>query len=414
MDLFPILPVDEIYNILNKQLNYKMITIERLKKVNYTRNKDDVFLIDFYKNFIFDYQLSGIKPLDPLEFRDEKSYLQNHKDFAINMQLLHFIQHFFPSLGIEDFKITDLYNCGLNGENSKRLIRVMSCLINFIRFSQERLKDVSHLIDQIDIQNKLDMLQSKISNLETDDKQFLLNSIQQLKLNNVKRNKELEEINKQKLALEIENLKTDISIKNEELAAKTFQTDSFNDLVDFLDFDIINNLLSNDINKNLIRYKNYMNQRKQDVKTINELETFARRNETIIKDLNEEKKRTLGENNSSNTEISNSDQTLDSLKLIYEFLSYEKDIPHTLLTKIKGLQKQSNPDLSLLLPNWKNIMVKKQNLLHLAKINLLNKLNYELENTTNTYYRYKEDIIIEYDKMNEEMNDYVQNIIEYL
>ncbi|KAL6925940.1 hypothetical protein ACO0SA_000549 [Hanseniaspora valbyensis] len=431
IDLFPILSVDEIYTILNKQLNYKMITIERLTKINYTRDKDSVFLIDFYKNFIFDYQLSGIKDLDPLETNDMNLFIKNNSDFATNMKLLQFIQQFLPSLGINDFKLTDLYNCDLNGNNSKRVIRTMSCLINFIRFSQERLKDVSHLINQIDIQNKLEFLQTKLMNLETEDKLFLLNKLEQLNLNNMKKNQELEDINKQKFEMEIENLKNDIDVKNRELAEKSIKIDAFNELVNFLDVDIISDLLSNDINKNLIAYKNFLNQKNQDLKTVDELETFVTKNEIMIKELEQENYNNSNSNDNNNNLVTNakdmndntdndiaeSEKILETLQLIYDFLSFEKDVPSVLLTKINNLQKQNNNTqkrISELIPNWKNILVKKQNILHLFKINLLNKLDTELEKSTELYYKYKEDIILEYDQMNEEMNEYVQNIIEYL
>lgn len=41
-------------------------------------------------------------------------------------------------------------------------------------------------------------------------------------------------------------------------------------------------------------------------------------------------------------------------------------------------------------------------------------LNNEIEKSTTAYYKYKEDVILEYDQMNEDMNNYVQNIIEYI
>ncbi|XBW35417.1 hypothetical protein QEN19_000983 [Hanseniaspora menglaensis] len=417
IDLFPILSVNEIFNILNKQLNYKMITVERLTKVNYTRDNDGVFLIDFYKNFIFDYQLSGIKEIEPLDSYDLNNYIKSNSDLTTNLKLLKFIQKFLPSLGISDFMMTDLFNCDLEGNNSKRLIRVMSCLINFIRFSQERLKEVSHLIDQINIENKLDVLQTKLSILETEDKDFLLNKLEQLELNNLKKNKELEDINNQKLASEIKHLKEDINIKKEELKIKSLQTEAFNDFINFFDSVIINNLLSNNINKKLISYKNILNEKNQDLKTVNELETFLSKNESLIKDLEEDNSLNILKENSirdMNDEAFDSDEVLNALKLLYEFLAYENEVPLLLLRKINSLQNEKASTLDAYVPLWKNMIVKKQNILHILKIGLLTKLSNEIEKATTQYYQYKDDIILEYDQMNEEMNDYVQNIIEYI
>ena len=248
-DLFPILTTNEIFNILNTQLNYKMITLELLNTPN-TKNttSSSNAIISFYRNFIFDYQLSD--------------------NIKSNIKLLKFLQLFFIFLGINDFNLLDLYNCN----DLRRLHRSLSCVINFIRFSQERLKNVNNLILKINIQSKLDTIDNKLSyilnNEDTNDlNEVQLNYKNKLKVLNINNNHKINELTEK------------INRSQENLQNLLLKHDDLKNIIDQVDSDIINDLLVNKISQNLIILKKNLNSLKNDYTTINQLKDTSAKNE---------------------------------------------------------------------------------------------------------------------------------------
>lgn len=375
-DLFPILTTNEIFNILNTQLNYKMITLELLNTPN-TKNttSSSNAIISFYRNFIFDYQLSD--------------------NIKSNIKLLKFLQLFFIFLGINDFNLLDLYNCN----DLRRLHRSLSCVINFIRFSQERLKNVNNLILKINIQSKLDTIDNKLSyilnNEDTNDlNEVQLNYKNKLKVLNINNNHKINELT-EKINRSQENLQNLLS-----------KHDDLKNIIDQVDSDIINDLLVNKISQNLIILKKNLNSLKNDYTTINQLKDTSAKNEQEISYLQKNTESVM-DNDTQLAEINDTHQALVKLKSCINLES-------TTVFDIESWDEGTHNILNSFIPQWKNITQRKLNLLHVENNNIIPNLNQSYNDIYHFYNNYKDQILNNYDSLIQEINEYVSNIIEYL
>ena len=374
-DLFPILRTEEIFNILNMQLNYKMITLDLLNTPNQKNNSSSTAIINFYKNFIFDYQLSD--------------------NINNNVKLLKFLQLFFMFLGINDFNLMDLYNCN----DLTRLHRSLSCIINFIRFSQERLKHVNNLIVKINIQSKLDIIDTKLSYVLSGEnsnnlKELELNYTKKLNILSINNNNKINELTQQIQHHEM-HLEKLISMNNE-----------MRKIVDVVETKIIDDLLVNKISQNLITLKKNLNSIKNDNITISKLEETLNKNKEEIDSL-QKNTGSVMDNDYELSEITNTYQALMKLKSVINLES-------TVSFNTDDWQEDTQKALDKFLPQWKNITQRKLNLLHVENNNIISNLNQTYNEIYNSYNGYKEQILTSYDSLIQEINDYVSNIIEYL
>lgn len=375
-DLFPLLSTNEIFNILNTQLNYKMITLDLLNTVNNKNTSTSSnAIISFYKNFIFDYQLSD--------------------NINNNIKLLKFLQFFFTFLGINDFNMLDLYNCN----SLDRLHRSLSCIINFIRFSQERLKNVNNLIMKINIQSKLDIIDNKLTyilnNEDTNDLNELeLNYKNKLKVLNISNNNKVNELNQQ------------INESEKELEKLNTRYEELNGVINVLDSDVINDLLVKKISQNIISLKKNLNSLKNDHITINELKITINKNEQELTLLSNNQEFRIDDDAELN-DIHKIQQLLSSLK---SFINLESSVAFN----INNINDAEQELLNSYIPQWKNIVQRKQNLIHLENNNIIPHLNKSYNEINNFYNNYKNQILNNYDLLIQEINDYVSNIIEYL
>lgn len=374
-DLFPILKTDEIFNILNIQLNYKMITLDLLNTPNQKNSSSSTAIISFYKNFIFDYQLSD--------------------NINNNVKLLKFLQLFFMFLGINDFNLMDLYNCN----ELSRLHRSLSCIINFIRFSQERLKHVNNLIVKINIQSKLDIIDTKLSYVLSGEnsnnlKDLELSYTKKMNILSINNNNKINELTHQ-IQHHDSHLKTLISMNNE-----------MKEIVDVVETKIIDDLLVEKISQNLITLKKNLNSIKNDNITISKLEETLNKNKEEIDHL-QKNTGSVMENDHELNEINITHQALMKLKSVINLES-------TTTFNIDDWQKETQNALDMFLPQWKNITQRKSNLLHVENNNIISNLNQTYNEIYHSYNGYKDQILTSYDSLIQEINDYVSNIIEYL
>ncbi|KAL3230243.1 Kinetochore protein NUF2 [Nakaseomyces bracarensis] len=369
-DVFPLLELDELVICL-QSCDFSMATAEHISRPS------SQYVVTLYKQIIENFM--GISPdqllTDSSRFHDMGD-VDNEQDVSSEnpgsnafyndtLQILtlnKICYKFFENIGISDFNIMDLYK-----PEAFRTRRLLSAVINYARFREERMFDCNQFI--IQMESMLEELKNKF-----DDFNYLRAQLTAVEDDDEKKPGELEELTKQNKVLETnlkkltivqENLSIDYNsykMKKQELLQELESTS----------FELI------ELESKRERLASYNDDE-------NNLHTTL--NESIAK-LAEEKELQLAhvknlESNVKNLEVSV--ETLESaIESVYEVLQF-------LSTE---LQESHRSELSVL-EIREPLVEKKDRLQNILKSNVLYKhsilteqieaLRNELNNTTNEY-----------------------------